>query len=165
MRRASLGIPSAREWQRIAVWLATSFAAHAALASPVLFSPDISVRLGTGSVTIDQNRAASDNGAGTVAIPSYLSAMFSAIPASAQIADFELSGSPSVGWLLAVDTTLALPGLPAGSPAEPRDVVRFDRNTGNYSLFFDGSANGIPDGVQIDARDERHAHPGHARRE
>src|SRR6185503_18956480 len=98
---------------------------------------------------VDDDKAAVDDGAGKVAIPASIAAMFAAVPASAQVADFELSSAPAVGLLLAADTTVALPGLPAGSPAEPRDVVRFDPATGNFSIFFDGSANGVPDGDAI----------------
>ena len=139
---------------RVAIWIALSILALPSTASaqnPVLFSPDITVSLGTGPVTVDDDDAASDDGAGIVSIPPYLAPMFSAIPDSAQISDFELSGALSVGWVLSTDTTAALPGLPASSPAEPSDVVRFDSGTGNYSTLFDGSANGIPAGVAIDA--------------
>jgi hypothetical protein len=139
---------------RATIWIALSWLAIAGSASaqnPVLFSPDITVSLGSGPVTVDDDDAASDDGTGNVSIPPYLAPMFSAIPASAQISDFELSEAPSVGWVLTTDTTAPLPGLPASSPAEPRDVVRFDSGTGNYTTSFDGSANGVPDGVAIDA--------------
>ena len=119
---------------------------------PVLFSPDISAQYGTVVPTlVDDDKAAVDDGAGRVTIPPQVAAMFAAVPASAQVADFELSSAPAVGLLLAVDTTVALPGLPASSPAESRDVVRFDPATSTFSMFFDGSANGVPDGVAIDA--------------
>ena len=139
---------------RATVWIALSLLAITSSASaqnPVLFSPDITVSLGSGPVTVDDDDAASDDGTGNVSIPPYLAPMFSAIPASAQISDFELSEAATVGWVLTTDTTAALPGLPASSPAEPRDVVRFDSGTGNFSTSFDGSANGVPDGVAIDA--------------
>jgi hypothetical protein len=141
--------------KRIALVLGIAFLAAMRASGaqhPVIFSPDISAQYGTVLPThVDDDKAAVDDGAGKVAIPASVAAMFAAVPASAQVADFELSSAPAVGLLLAVDTTVALPGLPAGSPAEPRDVVRFDPTTGNFSLFFDGSANGIPDGVAIDA--------------
>lgn len=53
--------------------------------------------------------------------------------------------------MLTVDTTVALPGLPVASPAEPRDVVRFDPATSAFSVYFDGAANSVPTGVAIDA--------------
>ncbi len=134
-----------------ALWLALVAPASSAPGA-VLFSPDITAELGTPTPTlVDDDDAASDSGAGAVAIPPYLAPMFGAVPASAEIAGFELSSAPSVGWLLGVDTTVGLPGLPSTSPAEPRDVVRFDPGTGNFSVFFDGSVNGIPSGVAIDA--------------
>lgn len=140
---------------RRAAWLACSLAiASPALADqkPVLFSPDVSAQYGTSAPThVDDDKAANDDAAGSVTIPSYLSAMFAAVPASAEIAGFELSSAPAVGNLLAVDTTVSLPGLPASSPAEPRDVERFDPATSTFSSFLDGSTNSVPDGAAIDA--------------
>jgi hypothetical protein len=49
-------------------------------------------------------------------------------------------------WLLSFDITVDLGG---GVVAAPEDVVRF--NNGNPSVFVDGSAKGIPEGVNIDA--------------
>lgn len=118
----------------------------------MIFSPDITAQYGTVvPALVEDEDAANDDAAGTVAIPAYLGSMFGAIPASAEVAGFELSSSGAVGFLLTLDTTVALPGLPAGSPAEPRDVVRFDPSTVSFSVFFDGSANSVPDGVAIDA--------------
>jgi hypothetical protein len=53
--------------------------------------------------------------------------------------------------LLSVDTTTALPGLPAAAPAEPRDVVEFTPATGLFAVYFDGAAAGVPAGARIDA--------------
>ena len=134
----------------LVLWLAAApvFAAQ----KPVIFSPDVTAQYGTSvPALVDDDKAANDNAAGSVTIPSYLAAMFAAVPASAEVAGFELSSAGAVGNLLAVDTTVALPGLPASSAAEPRDVVRFNAATGNFSSFFDGSANGIPEGAAIDA--------------
>jgi hypothetical protein len=118
----------------------------------VIFSPDISSHYGTSdALLVEDDDAAHDDGAGTVTIPSHLAAIFAAMPASAEVASFELSSSAPVGWLLAVDTTCALPGLPAGSPAEPRDLVRFESSSAAFSVFFDGSLNSVPDGIAIDA--------------
>ena len=127
-------------------------AADAQTAHPVIATPDITADLGTAaSAIVRDHDAASDDGFGSVAIPAYLAPMFAAIPANAEVADFELSSSPAVGWLLTIDTAVSLPGLPGGALAEPRDVVRFDRGTSTFSVFFDGSANAIPSGVSIDA--------------
>ena len=40
------------------------------------------------------------------------------------------------------DVTVNLPGLPATTPADPRDVVLFDGT--NFSIAFDGVAAGVP---------------------
>ena len=120
--------------------------------SPVIFSPDITAQYGTVvPALIEDDDAAADDAAGAVTIPAYLASMFGTLPASAEVAGFELSSSGAVGSLLAVDTTVALPGLAAASPAEPRDVVRFNPATSSFSVFFDGSANSVPSGVAIDA--------------
>jgi hypothetical protein len=75
-----------------------------------------------------------------------------------------IPGNPAVGdihrmdkianWLFVVEAPNDLAGaLP--SPADPRDVVRFDGATATYSLFFCGESLGvpIPSGVRLDALD------------
>jgi hypothetical protein len=75
-----------------------------------------------------------------------------------------LPGNPTVGdihrmdkianWLFVVEVPNDLGGaLP--SPADPRDVVRFDGTTLTYSLFFCGASLTvpIPPGVRLDALD------------
>jgi len=69
------------------------------------------------------------------------------IPAPAEIGAWH--GLPGGDSYLSLDITVALPGLPA--PAEPRDVVEFDRASGTFSLVFDGSAAGVPSSVRVDA--------------
>ncbi|MEM1206676.1 MAG: hypothetical protein AAGN66_25800 [Acidobacteriota bacterium] len=66
-----------------------------------------------------------------------------ALPASVDVAAFHAVGSD---YYLSLDTTAALPG---GVTAEPRDVVR--SRDGRFTVFFDGSAVGLPRGVAIDA--------------
>jgi hypothetical protein len=41
--------------------------------------------------------------------------------------------------------------LPGGLTVEPADVVRWNLDTGQYTMEFDGSANGIPKGANVDA--------------
>ena len=48
--------------------------------------------------------------------------------------------------LLSFDVAVALPG---GVYADPRDLVRFNVGTGKYSLYFNGAAAGIPEGVNL----------------
>jgi len=51
--------------------------------------------------------------------------------------------------LLSFDVTLmGLPGLPANTTVDPRDVVLFDGT--NFSIAFDGVAAGVPAGVNLD---------------
>lgn len=114
----------------------------------VLFSPDITATLGpTLSALVSDEDVASDDGAGTVL--SMPLVMISALPAGAEIAGFEYS--TPFGWYLTLDTTAVLPGLPPGTPAEPRDVVLWDIPSASFSIAFDGSASSVPAGARIDA--------------
>src|SRR5262249_1116388 len=119
----------------------------AAAASPVDFAPDITAKFGTGpSLVVTGHDLAHDNGAGGVIgylIPA------GTLPSNVHIQDFHSLANGHT--LLALDITTALPGLPPGSPAEPRDVVEYDPTTASFSTYFDGSAAGVPSNVQIDA--------------
>ena len=66
------------------------------------------------------------------------------IPRDAHIDAYQLLSNGD--QLLSFDTTIELPG---GVVARPADVVRFDGAA--YSIAFDGTANGIPEGVNTDA--------------
>jgi hypothetical protein len=117
--------------------------------NPSFVSPDITAPLGTvGPTTLADDDAARDDAAGTVT-PVLLTMLGAAVPANTEIAGLELSTTDPAR--LALDVTAPLPGLPVASPAEPRDVVRWNPNTDTYALDFDGSANGVPAGVRIDA--------------
>jgi hypothetical protein len=122
-------------------------AAPAAAQNPVDFSPDITAPLGSApSLVVNDHNLAHDDAAGGVTgflIPA------GALPANVQIEGYHPLANGNT--LLALETTTALPGLPAGSPAEPRDVVEYTPGTGLFSVFFDGSAAGIPSGPRIDA--------------
>src|SRR6185436_12518569 len=132
--------------------LLVALSAPAAAQNAVLFSPDITANLGTASAAlVEDDDVARDDAAGTVVVPPLFPTMLAALPAGAEVSGIEVPTSAAVGLLLSVDTTVALPGLPAGAPAEPRDVVRFDPSAGTFSMAFDGSANSVPAGVQIDA--------------
>ncbi len=56
-------------------------------------------------------------------------------------------------WLLSVEAASDLGGtlLPAGSVADPRDVIWFDSATGAYSICMSGALAGIPVGSNVDA--------------
>src|SRR5215470_74634 len=118
----------------------------AAANSPVDFAPDITAKLGTGpSLVVTGHDLADDNGAGGVIgylIPA------GTLPSNVHIQDFHPLASGHT--LLAVDITTALPGLPPGSPGEPRDVVEYNPTTLTFSSFFKGSAAGVPSNVHID---------------
>jgi hypothetical protein len=126
-----------------------AFATAARAQNPIFVSPDTTAQLGVAlPPTLADDDAARDDGAGNVT-PVLLTMLGAALPTNAEIAGLELSTNSAPR--LALDVTTPLPGLPVASPAEPRDVVRWDPNTSSYALDFDGSANGVPAGVRIDA--------------
>lgn len=111
------------------------------------FSPDATAELGSGpTAVVADHDVAHANAAGGVTgflLPP------GTLPANVEVAGY--APLPNGNVLLAVDTITALPGLPAGSPAEPRDVVEFAPATGLFSVYFDGAAAGVPAGAAIDA--------------
>lgn len=116
--------------------------------SPILFVPDKTAPLGTvGPVpTLADDDAGADDAAGIVT-PVLLTMLGAAVPANAEVAGLELS--TTLPAALALDVTAPLIGLVA--PADPRDVVSWDPNTGTYSLTFDGGVSGVPANARIDA--------------
>jgi hypothetical protein len=127
--------------------LALLAAAPALAQNRVDFAPDITAPLGTGpSLVVNDHNLAHDDAVGGVTgylIPG------GALPANVQIEGYHPLASGNT--LLALDITTALPGLPPGSPAEPRDVVEFAPATGTFSTYFNGSAAGVPSNAHIDA--------------
>jgi hypothetical protein len=111
------------------------------------FAPDITAALGSSpSLVVNDHNLAHDDAAGGVTgflIPA------TTLPANVAIAGYHPLANGNT--LLVLATTAALPGLPPVSPAEPRDVVQYDKGTGLFSVLFDGSTAGIPDGARIDA--------------
>ena len=83
--------------------------------NPVEFAPDVTAPLGTGpALVVTDNDVAHDDAAGGVTgflIPP------GTLPANVEIAGYHALASGNTA--LVVDTTTALPGLPAASPAEP----------------------------------------------
>jgi hypothetical protein len=117
--------------------------AAAAAATPlttVRYAPDITVVL--GGTTVNHNQVAEDDLAGSVSLINV-----GAIPATAEITAYDRL--PNGDQLLALDTTVTLPG---GLTVRPGDVVRFNGTT--YTLEFDASAAGLPNGVITDAASE-----------
>jgi hypothetical protein len=102
-------------------------------------SPDVTTVL-QGHTVNDEN-VLDDDLAGSTVLSS-----IPGIPANADLVAYELL--PSGLELFSLDITVVLPGPVT---AEPRDVVQFNPVGGVYTILFDGSARGIPDGAQIDA--------------
>ncbi len=121
-------------------------ASGASAQNAVSFSPDITASLGTvlPAVVTDEDVAV-DDAAGSVVL--FLPP--GTIPPPVAVEGFELL--PTGESLLALDVTVALPGLPPGVPAEPRDVVSYDPVTTLFAFVFDGSAAGVPANARVDA--------------
>jgi hypothetical protein len=99
-------------------------------------SPDVTVEL--GGVPIDAADVAMDNLLGVV-VPSPMGDM----PPGINLTAFHLFSDEA--HLFSMDGVIQLPGLAAG----PEDVVGHLEDS--YLLAFDGSMEGVPDGVHVDA--------------
>ena len=117
-------------------WLPPTSQAATSLQS-VSVSPDVTVEL--SATTFDHEDVAVDNLLGVV-VPASLGSL----PANADVTAYHLLGNGD--QLFSLDTTVTLPGP---LTAEPADVVRYDGVS--YTLEFDGSAEGVPNGVITDA--------------
>jgi hypothetical protein len=126
-----------------ALVLSTGLALHAGLgwsAVAVLASPDITLELdqaGGGTFT-DEDVAADD------LIGSVFSMPIGALADADEVVGYDLL--PSNDQLLCFDETVA---LSATFFPRPGDVVHYDGAI--YSLVFDATASGVPDGVACDA--------------
>ncbi len=107
--------------------------------SVIAASPDVTIALGVGNVVTSDNSVAADNQLGVVALQN-----LGAIPESADVTGYADAGGGT--FLFSLDTTATLSG---GVVASPNDVVAW--NGATHSIRFDGSVQGIPSGVQIDA--------------
>jgi hypothetical protein len=103
----------------------------------VSFSPDTTVEL-SGS-TFEDQEVAKDNQLGTVIL-----APLGVLPNASDVSAYHHLANGD--QLYSLDTTAELGG---GLIASPADVVRYDGV--NDTLEFDASAEGIPDGVIVDA--------------
>jgi hypothetical protein len=117
------------------------FAAWAGASPPapdsLAISPDITVKF--SSVTLDGRDVALDDLLGLVVAED-----LGTLPASADVTGYHLAANSD--RLFSLDTTAVLAGP---LTVFPGDVVRFDDTT--YSLEFNAGAEGIPNGVSIDA--------------
>lgn len=102
----------------------------------VRYSSDISVDL--SGTTVDDEDAVLDDQLGVVT-----QEPLGALPENAGLTGYDVLGNGD--RLFTLDTTVEL----GGTTFTPADVVRFDGIT--YTAEFDGSAEGIPDGVRVDA--------------
>jgi hypothetical protein len=136
--RPTSGQPRASCWVAVlgSFILAGSNAHALSPLDSVHVSPDITVEL-TDGIYADEDVAIDDF------VGTWPSAMGS-LPHTSDIDGYFLR--TNTDWLLSFDTTVDLGG---GVVAAPEDVVRF--NKGNPSIFVDGSAWGIPAGINVDA--------------
>lgn len=112
----------------------------AALAqSVVAASPDVTIQLGAANVVTSDHAVAADNQLGIVALQN-----LGVIPDSADVTGYADAGAGT--FLFSLDTTVSLGGSVVAAPG---DVVSW--NGASHTILFDGSARGIPSGVQIDA--------------
>lgn len=112
----------------------------AALAqSVVAASPDVTIQLGAANLVTSDHAVAADNQLGIVALQN-----LGVIPDSADVTGYADAGAGT--FLFSLDTTVSLGG---GVVATPGDVVSW--NGASHAILFDGSARGIPNGVQVDA--------------
>lgn len=101
------------------------------------YSPDTTVVL-SGTITSDED-VVSDTGIGTVVFED-----LGALPPPVEVDAYHRFSNGQQQF--SIDVTAALPG---GLTVEPADVVRFDGSA--YSLVFDASAEGLPEGANVDA--------------
>lgn len=102
-------------------------------------SPDVTTVLGVIPQTAADEDVALDDLAGNVALTP-----LGALPAASDVSGYERLASGDA--LLCFDTAVDLPGP---LHADPGDVVRLSGSA--YTLEFDASANGVPDGTLCDA--------------
>ncbi len=151
MQNKSNGRPSAQRGFAAAVatiaflcWPAPSLYAQTILGN-VIFSPDVTTVF--AEETVDDEQVADDILKNNLSVAVSLRDIGN-IPQATDVNGYFLFSNDDLPQrqLLSFDTTVELPG---GLIAEPRDVVLFDGT--DFSLFFDGSVEGIPDGAMVDA--------------
>lgn len=106
------------------------------------FSPSTHLTLGSNNIFIAPNQVAKDDLSSAPGVVANLP-LGIAIPDGAAVFAYHLASNGDS--LFVSDVTLQLGGV----LASPRTVIRYDGST--YTKAFDGAANGVPDGVRIDA--------------
>jgi hypothetical protein len=116
---------------------------HASYSQTPLFdlsaSPDTNLDLG-GTVVKDDQAALDDLG-GAITLQT-----FASVSENADLVAYERASN---GTLLAFDIFVILPTTSTDITVRPSDVVRFDGS--DYTLVFEATAAGVPDGVRVDA--------------
>ena len=124
-----------------ALLLCTPLSTRTALAAPppgpISLSPDVFAVL--GGTAVGHQEVVVDDGMGGVT-----PVALGPLPAEADVTGYHVA--PNGDRLFSLDIDVALPGP---TEVEPRDVVRYDG--ASYSLAFDGSTAGVPDGAAVDA--------------
>ena len=129
---------SNRGLRLVVAWVVVALVPSASPAQdPVSLSSDTTVELG-GSTFEDQEVVTTDQ-LGTVTL-----APLGALPEASDVSAYHLL--PNGDQLYSLDVTAELGG---GLVANPADVVRYDGVTD--TMAFDASAEGVPDGVIVDA--------------
>ena len=100
-------------------------------------SPDVTITVDGGTLVVNDEDAVIEDGA-----PPALTDL-GALPGATDLQAYHLRDSGD--QLFVLDTTATV-GIVT---AEPRDVVVYDGSS--YSIAFDGSAQGVPDGSRVDA--------------
>jgi hypothetical protein len=125
--------------------VALASTANATTALDIRYSSDITVDFdAVPNDILGDEDVATDDLAGNV---SELSV--GTYPDGADLSAYHFVGA-NAQWI-ALDTTVALPGLPAPGIATPGDVVVYDFGGNTYSYLFQASAAGLPAGVAVDA--------------
>ena len=122
----------------LALALLLGFGAPALASTGIAASPDTTIALGPADLVTADEAAVDDSGAPPALVD------LGALPDAAEVV--ALGADPDALSLMAFETTTALAG---GVVARPGDVVRWDGTS--YSVLFDAKAEGVPDGVAVDA--------------
>jgi hypothetical protein len=136
--------PSTRRHRRAEPWLVLGLlflgARETGAQEVVSASPDVTITVGGSALEVRDDEVVLDNRLGVV-LPEALVG----IPQTTDVTAYARVGS---SYAVAFETTTALPD---GVVARPRDVALYDAPNAAHSLLLDGSADGLPDGLGIDA--------------
>ncbi len=145
-RRIEAGAPALRRIGSAALVSGLSFMGAALLAAPIALaqstlaaSPDVTIAVGGAGLVVQDEDVVVDNQLGIVVLEN-----LGSLPDAAEVTGHAVDANGD--RLFSLETTTSLAG---GIVARPGDVVRYDG--ASYSLEFDASTAGVPDGVAVDA--------------